>query len=380
MSRWCIFSRLVVVIVVLAAVVAIPTTQSRGESVSSLGAMQQINSSGLPGTHVGEFCTLWEIGDPTKGLLFYANPATSPTQVFRATTTDGGKTWSSGVSAGLQNPGSASLDVRNPVVRDFRHNGSFVGFFGTKQGVYGSGYGPNDVLFRGDSADEGQDWSGESLVLFDSGAFAGHTGLNGFVEVFETSTGLLRAYTAMNNAVGARYTRLVESSDGGATWTDMGTIAVPGPGSVNNVVSANGPVFRYSDGSQTKLGWFVFGESNNNRGVNFLVSTDEGLTWTSGGFSIQDNTIRSGDANFIDDDTVRLFYYRNVSGGSPSDRQLWYQDFDLDGFHDIQPSNLYYSGGGAVIPEPSAMVAIVGMAVIGLAGWLWRRRTKPAQG
>ncbi len=153
----------------------------------------------------------------------------------------------------------------------------------------------------------------------------------------------LRGYTAMNNISGSPLsaTRLVESNDGGATWSDLGNILIDGK---DNVVGANGPVFAFTDvdDAQTKLGWFMFGESAH-RGVHLMISTDEGLTWTAHpALSFANSTIRSGDANFISDSLVRLFYYRNT-GTIPSDRQLWYQDFALAGMANISPNNLFAS-------------------------------------
>ncbi len=348
-----------------------------GVTVVSNGAMAQINTAGLPDTTIRELSTLWEVGNPSNGVMFYAQSHANPLSIFRATTTDGGLSWTAGTDTNLNNPGLASPDERNPVVRDFAHNGSLVGFFGTKQGVYGGGYGPNDVLFRATSSNLGQAWSGETLVTFNAGAFPTHTGLNGFIEVFQTSGGVLRGYTAMNNITGtpSSATHLVESTDNGLTWTDLGNIGIPGSAGTYNIVGANSPVFTFTDSSDglTKMGWFVFGEGTSaNRGVNFLISTDEGLTWASGGFSFSDGTIRSGDASFISDTTVRLFYYRNT-GSVPSDRQLWYEDFTLGGMSNIQPNNLYGDGGTQAIPEPLTMAGLA-LGIGSLATYLRRRR------
>jgi hypothetical protein len=343
-------------------VVATVAVSEADITVTSQGAMTQINTAGLPGTHIRDFGTLWLENDPQSGTIFFVSSATSPFPIMRATTTDGGLTWTAGVDTDLDNPGLASADERNPVVRDFNLDGNLTGFFGTKQGVYGGGFGPNDVLFRAASSDNGASWSGEALVPFGAGAFPGHTGLNGFIEVFETSTGILRGYTAMNNITGSPLsaTHLVESSDGGATWIDVGNIQIPGPGGAFNVVSANGPVFWFDDVEieQQRMGWFLYGEGGGNRGVNFLVSDDEGLSWTSGGFSFLDGTIRAGDALFLSDTEVRLFYYLNV-GGAPSDRQLWYEDFTLSGMANIVPNNL-------TIPEPATalLLCLGGLAAV----------------
>jgi hypothetical protein len=358
---------------VFAGILLIASAHAYGAiTVTSQGPMAQINTGGLPGSYVRDLGTLWNDGDPQSGAIFFCQSATTPYSILRATTTDGGLTWTSGVDTNLNNPSLASADERNPVIRDFDFNGNLTGFFGTRQGTYG-GFGPNDVLFRGVSSDNGASWSGEALVSFGTGAFPGHTGLNGFIEVFKTSTGILRGYTAMNNTndgyPNPSGTHRVESSDGGATWADMGNISLPGPGGTLNVVSANGPVFSFQDvdSGLQKMGWFLFGEGGGNRGVNLLISSDEGLSWTSGGFSFLDATIRSGDANFLSDSAVRLFYYRNT-GTVPSDRQLWYEDFTLSGMSGIQPNNL-------TVPEPGTLTLLALGGLTGLAAVRIRRRT-----
>jgi hypothetical protein len=313
------------------------------------GDMVQINAGGLPATQVGESSILWQFNNPMRGTLFYVNkvdPVDPTFRIFRATTTDGGKTWTPGVSTGLSNPSAISQDERNPVVRDLHQTGILTGFFGTKQGTFPPPFGPNEILFRAASDDNGITWPGSSLITFNSGAFPGHTGLNGFVEVFQTSSGILRGYVAMNNINdGQPYpsaTHLVESSDDGATWFDIGNIQIPGPGGFFNVVGANGPVFTFkdSDNNQTKMGWFVFGDGPGNRGVRLLISSDEGLSWAPSGFVIQDSNMLSGDANFMSDSLVRLFYHR---GANPdlSNQQFYYQDFTFTGMTDIQPNNIF---------------------------------------
>lgn len=372
---------LVVFLVVSVAFFAASGLTPAAIVVSSLGPMQQIysgagNGTTEPGSHIREHCTLWNATDRSKGILFFAQTATSPYSIYRAETLDGGLNWTTGVDTNLVSPSVASPEERNPVIRDFDKNGLFTGLFGTKQGVYGGGFTYNDVLFHAASTDLGASWSGEALVTFNAGAFPGHTGLNGFVEVFKTSEGTLRGYTAMNNITGnpLSATHIVESTDGGATWTDLGNIVL---GGINNVVGANGPVFSFvdTDDGQTKLGWFLFGESAY-RGVHLMISTNEGLSWTAhGALSLLDGTIRSGDANFLSDSLVRLFYHRNV-GTIPSDRQLWYQDFALSGMTNIQPNNLYFESQQEIIPEPaSAVVVSIGLwTLVGVSRWRALRR------
>ena len=353
----------------LAAAWAVGATALAGITVTSDGPMAQINTAGLPGTHMREHATLWQAGDPSTGLIVYVD-SSSGKVVTRATSADGGLNWTAGVDTGLTAPpGAASTDERNPVIRDFNQDGNLTGFFGTLQGSGGGSYLPDNLLFRATSTDAGASWSGESLVTFNSGAFPGQTGMNGFVEVFKTSTpGTLRGYTAMNKIIGSA-THLVESTDGGASWTDLGTILIGGK---DNVIGANGPVFTFvdDDDSQTKMGWFMFGESAH-RGCYLMVSTDEGLNWGLDTTLFTDSTVRSGDANFLSDNKVRLFYYRNT-GSIPSDRQLWYEDFKLGGMSHIVPNNLLGGGGPAPpIPEPGAL-GFVGLGVLGLV----RRRRK----
>lgn len=339
-------------------------------TVTSQGPMAQINGGGLPGTHIREHSTLWQQNDRNTGTIFYVDSSTGLV-VTRATTTDAGLTWTAGVDTGLDTPvGAASTDERNPVVRDFDLDGNLTGFFGTKQGVYGGGNDADNVLFRAASTDNGASWSGEALTTFGGPADLGHTGMNGFIEVFEvpSSPGTLRAYTAMNNITGSPLsaTRLVESTDWGATWTDLGNILIDGK---DNVIGANGPVFSFNDdgdGGAEKMGWFMFGESAH-RGVHLMISTDEGLSWTAhAALSFLDATIRSGDANFLDDSTLRLFYYRNVAG-SPSDRQLWYEDFTLSGMSNIMPNNL-------TVPEPASLT-LASMGFLGCVCLAVRRRS-----
>jgi len=350
----------------IALVVGAPAAVQAGITVTSKGPMAQLNTAGLPGTHIRDLSTIWNASNGLEGTMFFCQSATTPLSIMRATTTDGGLTWTAGVDTALANPSTASGDERNPVVRDFARNGGLTGFFGTRQGVY-SDY--NNVLFRAASANNGVSWTGEALVSFGTGAFPGHTGLNGFIEVFKTSTGILRGYVALNNLNDSpsSATHRVESSNGGATWTDMGSIAIPGPGDANNVVGANGPVFKFTDveSDQSKMGWFLYGEGTGNRGVNLLISSDEGLSWALGGFSFLDSALRSGDARFISDSEVRLFYYRNT-GTIPSDRQLWYEDFRLSGMSSIQPNNLY-------VPEPATLVLL---AAGGVGMLLRRKRNK----
>ena len=369
-----------VLVAAFAAVCAASQTARATIIVTSNGAMQQIysgagNGTTEPGTHVREHGTLWDANDPTKGIIFFTQSASSPRSIYRAETSDAGLNWTTGVDTNLANPSPASADERNPVVRDFDSDGNFTGFFGSLQGSGGGPYVPNQLLFTAASADTGASWSGESMVTFNTGAFPGHTGLNGFIEIFKTSSGNLRGYTAMNNITGSpsSATHIVESTDGGATWTDLGNILIDGK---NNVIGANGPVFSFvdDDDGQTKMGWFMFGESAH-RGVHLMISTDEGLSWAAHtALSFSDSSIRSGDANFISDNLVRLFYYRNT-GSLPSDRQLWYEDFTLSGMSNLQPNNLY--GAGSVIPEPASIVllALGGLALLFLGRLRLRRRS-----
>ncbi|HRR87595.1 MAG TPA: sialidase family protein, partial [Phycisphaerae bacterium] len=347
MERTGILSRSILAVAILVA--AAPAGWA-AITVTSNGPMQQINTAGIPGSYMREFSTIWESGNPNAGAIFYVDSASSPYTLYRASTTDGGLTWTAGQPAGLARPaGVASQNQQNPVIRDFNRDGNLTGFFGSVQGVSSGlpGY-PNTLHYRAVSTatpgNIGPTWSGETLISYNSGAFPGQTGLNGFIEVFETSSGTLRGYLAGNRTVNlTSTTHLVESTDGGLTWQDMGLIQIPGPGTAFNTVGANGPVFWFTDDAdgQRKMGWFCYGEGSNNRGVAFLISTDEGLSWTKQAsiFNLVDATIRSGDANFISDDTVRLFYYRNT-GSVPSDRQLWYQDFTLTGMSGIVANNL----------------------------------------
>jgi len=361
MRSWLVFLTAMVVWAAGPAVLA-------GITVTSDGPMVQINTAGLPGTHIREHCTLWQTGDPSAGVMVYVD-SSSGKVMRRATTADGGLTWTAGVDTGLTAPvGAASTDERNPVVRDFDQDGTLTGFFGTLQGSSAPTT-ATSRLFRATSTDVGVSWSGESLLGF-GGADPnlGHTGTNGFIEAFETSGGGLRAYLAMNNITGtpSSATRLIESADGGANWTDLGNILIDGK---NNVIGANGPVFTFvdDDDSQTKMGWLMFGESAH-RGCYLMVSTDEGLSWALHTTLFTDSTVRSGDANFLSDSKVRLFYYRNT-GSVPSDRQLWYEDFTLSGMSGIEPNNLL--GGGA---PPIAEPGTVGLIGLGLAVLVRRRR------
>jgi hypothetical protein len=345
-------------------------------AVTSNGAAKQLTGSELPSTTLKEFSMLWESSNPNNGLIVYTTPSASPYYQYRSTTSTAGLNWSPGMDTGLVNPHAApqpSADVRNAVVRDFDQNGNLVGFFGTRQGTYGGSFGANDVLFRATSSDGGVTWSDETMITFNSGAFSGQTGINGFVEVFETTSGILRGYLAGNATLSNTTTHLVESSDGGLTWTDKGLITIPGAGTTNSVVSANSPVFWFTDLDDgiLKLGWLVFGEGNG-RGVNLLVSTDEGLTWTREQ-SFANANIRSGDANFISDNTVRLFYYESVS----SVAQTWYEDFTITGAENIRPNNLT-SGPETtdVVPEPSSLCAWCVLAVVGLVSRRGARRRR----
>ncbi len=184
-------------LLVLLAVAITLTTGGTAFGTDSItvtpGSMLQINTSGLPGTHIREFSTIWDKNDPNKGAIFFVDSIADPAMVIRkATTTDGGLTWTVGAATGLFTPGGAADlgQQRNPVVRDFFQDGNLTGFFGTKQGVYGGGNDANNVLFRAASIDNGSSWSGESLVTFGaSPQTLGHTGMNGFIEVFLTSSG-----------------------------------------------------------------------------------------------------------------------------------------------------------------------------------------------
>jgi len=344
-------------------------------TVTSNAPWTQINSGGLPGTHIREHSTLWDENNANTGTMFYVD-SSSGKVVTRTTTTDGGLNWTAGVDTGLTTPpGAASTDERNPVVRDFNRDGNLTGFFGTLQGSPGGPYVPNKLLFTATSADNGASWSGESLVTFNAGAFPGQTGMNGFIEVFETSAGKLRGYTAMNKIIGSA-AHIVESTDGGATWTDLGAIVIGGK---DNIIGANSPVFTFTDNDDglTKMGWFVFGESAH-RGVHLVTSTDEGQSWGLHTTLLADSSVRSGDANFLSDTQLRLFYYRNT-GSSPSNRQLWYEDYTLSGMSKIVPNNLTGSGGGPtpIIPEPAtiAVWALLGLSWAALG--VWRRRKGP---
>ena len=348
--------KLAIVLAVAGLTVALSGVASAAITVTSNGPRAQINAAGLPGTHTREHSTLWLQGDPSTGTIFFVD-SSSGKVVKRATSADGGLTWTANVDTGLNAPaGAASTDERNPVVRDFNVDGNLTGFFGTTQGSGGAPYLNDRLLFRAASIDDGASWSGESMVTFSTGAFPSQTGMNGFIEVFKTSTpGKLRGYTAMNKIIGSA-TYIVESTDGGATWTDLGTILIGGK---NNIIGANSPVFWFTDDedSQRKMGWFVFGESTH-RGNYLVTSTDEGLNWTLHTTLFTDSSVRSGDANFLSDSQVRLFYYRNT-GSVPSDRQFWYEDFTLTGMSDIVPNNL-------TIPEPATMslLALGGLAML----------------
>jgi hypothetical protein len=155
---------------------------------------------------------------PDGTLLVVYRRATDHTsakgEIYQRTSTDGGATW----SAGALVYSDATYDVRDPNLTRLKNGDLILSFFKTN-------YSPNTRLLHGVytaiSHDTGTTWETPVQV---TDSFTSYAVTSGPVVEMPNGTLALALY-GLDSGGTYNYSRLAQSDDGGASWTDAGIIA-----------------------------------------------------------------------------------------------------------------------------------------------------------